>query len=249
MKNTYTLKECGCYGDSAKGIRLGTHIQKFAQEHGWKGEPCLTPENEEYDCATEEAIGYLNARYKVERAEWGYSENGDFGLWQYSFLYDELSDDAKEKVVQRFWDINVDQEWWQFVYDDAQQIGLQITGFDLDRNKHATGKLKAATHEVLELILKNHGEQTDTYKLALDYKTQLEAIKTKPEYLDPECLTGLSYEGEQAIEDLETQFEQDLLNEYADILQKEYDWRTSREQIEETIRANEYEFNEEGKLI
>ena len=35
---------------------------------------------------------------------------------------------------------------------------------------------------------------------------------------------------------------------YSD-LQKEYEWLTSDEQVAEMIRANEYEFDEEGNLV
>lgn len=45
------------------------------------------------------------------------------------------------------------------------------------------------------------------------------------------------------------EFLNDILEDYRVMLQKEYEWRGSREQIIESIEANEYEFDENGNQI
>ena len=55
------------------------------------------------------------------------------------YSFDELREESKKKAIQNLWDINVDYDWWQFIYDDAKQIGLKLTGFDLDRGQSISG--------------------------------------------------------------------------------------------------------------
>jgi hypothetical protein len=76
----YTLKDVGCYVDSARGIHSGEAIQGIAADHGWKGER-LDSNSEFYDEAEDEATAYMNDRFPVEGAYWGRNENADWGLW------------------------------------------------------------------------------------------------------------------------------------------------------------------------
>lgn len=139
------------------------------------------------------------------------------------YTFDELSEDSKEKAIERLYDINVNYDWWEYVYEDAATIGLNITGFELDRNKHTTGQLIKDLPEVCKAIMAEHGETCGTYQLAKQWQNK---------------------HGE----DNEEEFTKLLLEEYADILQKDFDYLTSEEAIIETIEANEYEFYEDGRL-
>ena len=47
---------------------------------------------------------------------------------------------------------------------------------------------------------------------------------------------------------IEDEFLKSLLEDYSIILQKEYEYQTSEEAIIESIKANDYEFTEDGKL-
>jgi hypothetical protein len=58
-----------------------------------------------------------------------------------------------------------------------------------------------------------------------------------------------SQEAEDDLSDMEANFLDSLLEDYAIMLQKEYEYLQSEEAITETIVANEYEFTEEGKQI
>lgn len=79
------------------------------------------------------------------------------------YKYDELSDLAKDVALERFYDINVDCDWWDFTEDDAEQIGLDITEFDL-YHREIKGKFLDSGEGVANLIIKNHGDKTETYK-------------------------------------------------------------------------------------
>jgi hypothetical protein len=160
------------------------------------------------------------------------------------FSFNELNEDAKEKAIQNLYDINRDFEWWEFTYYDAKEIGLKITSFDLDRNRHAKGEFIFEVKEVINAILSNHGKSCDTYKVAENYKEEIFNLIEKEENLD-----FRNYDLEGQISDLENEFLQVLLEEYSIILQRECEYLQSKEAIIESIIANNYEFTEGGELI
>jgi hypothetical protein len=49
------------------------------------------------------------------------------------YKFNELSDEAKNTVLERHRDINVDYEWWDTVYYGAENIGIIINTFDIGR--------------------------------------------------------------------------------------------------------------------
>ncbi len=156
-----------------------------------------------------------------------------------TYSYDELRERAKENAINNLYDLNVMDQWWDSVYEDAKNIGLQITEFDLDR--YTKGDFINSAFDTAMLIIDNHGENTETYQTAINY---LE---------DRDCLYCGGGKGEWYIdgklEDLDIEFLRSLCEDYYSIiLQKEYEFLCSRETIEETIRVNEYEFTEDGKL-
>jgi hypothetical protein len=162
----------------------------------------------------------------------------------YSFA--ELSEEAKEKAIQQFSDLNLYDDWWDCIYEDAEEIGLKITEFDIDRNRYAKGDLYYTCREVAQKIMDNHGELCDTYILAKsfmqDWSTQEEAFNNDPDNEDDD------FEDSSEADDLCEEFERALLEEYSCILEKEYEYRHSEAAIIETIEANEYEFTKNGKL-
>lgn len=49
-----------------------------------------------------------------------------------TYSFNELSQEAQETAkFENLRNLNVDYEWYGFIYDDAEQIGLRITAFDL----------------------------------------------------------------------------------------------------------------------
>jgi hypothetical protein len=75
----YSLDDCGCYVDGARGIYALRSICEFATSHGatvsaWDAEFAHEAEDE--------CDNYMNEHYGVEGACWGRSEAGDWGLWE-----------------------------------------------------------------------------------------------------------------------------------------------------------------------
>lgn len=165
------------------------------------------------------------------------------------YRFEELTAKAKENAIDSLRYINVNYEWWDSTYEDAKNIGLKLTLFGLDRNKHAEGELISSASETAYLIMDNHGEKTETYKLAKEFLSNWNALVEKySDGINKNRVTEENqYEFDAEVNELEKQFTKDLLEEYACMLQREYDYQTSDEAIIETINANEYEFTEEGE--
>jgi len=150
------------------------------------------------------------------------------------YKFDELSEAAQQNAINKLSDINVDYDWWESTYQDAQSIGLKITSFDLDRNRHADGHFLKSSLEVAELIKENHGESCNTYSLADGFLAAYDNI--------------LNDEENQDLDEVENEFLKELLEEYSIILQNESEYLQSDDAIKETILANDYDFTENGKL-
>lgn len=184
------------------------------------------------------------------------------------YTFDELSEKAKEKAITKCYDTNVDYEWWENVYEDAENIGLKISEFDIGRGSYVKGDFLLLAYDVAQAIIKEHGAECETFKTALNYiETRREHIqKEKLEHaqlfaddlcrVDKDQFTwnGLIY-GENYLDDenintdeIDDEFLQSLCEDYRIMLQREYEFLTSEEAIIETIQANEYEFDEEGNI-
>lgn len=50
------------------------------------------------------------------------------------YQFSELSEDAKEKAIEQFRDINVDSDWWDFIYSDFAALCKTI-GVDIDTKR------------------------------------------------------------------------------------------------------------------
>jgi hypothetical protein len=148
------------------------------------------------------------------------------------YTFNELSDESKERAREWYRDGALDYEWWDCTYEDAERIGLKITGFDLDRNKHVEGKLVLSLRESIDAIMKEHGEKCDTHILAREYAEKLKMVDE---------------ESEDELDTLTEEYTYALCEEYASLLQQEYEYLMSDDCVDETIQCNEYEFLENGK--
>lgn len=165
------------------------------------------------------------------------------------YKFSELSDKAKEVALNECRYFNVDHDWWDSTFMDAERIGLKITGFDLDRNRHCTGHFIGDALECANKILAEHGEMCETYKTAQTFIQDRDALVEK--HSDGVDLSIVSedneYEFDQECDELEEEFLASLLEDYSIILQKDYEYFLSDEAVEESIEANEFEFLETGK--
>ena len=174
----------------------------------------------------------------------------------YSFA--ELSDDAKERALDAFRDINVEFNWYEYSYDmirtAGKLIGLDIGDihfdtylyciFDADY-EYVRGAAKAVRDEF--------PRADDLCKVAKD----LQALQKRHFYsLSCAVKEGRSmnyYRCFRFGEDYECDNLGDILDDFAHwariLLRDEYEYLTSDEAVKEMIEANEYEFTEDGKLV
>jgi hypothetical protein len=166
------------------------------------------------------------------------------------FQYDELSDEAKEKAVAAFSDINVDHDWWDHLYEDAETIGLKLEGFSI--YVKCEGKLAQNAQEVAALILEHHGETCETHKDATQFLADLDKARNKDQsgwdvHNPNDDDDADDFEDADEYEELAAEFLKTLLGDYLTILNNEYEYLTGKDAIVETIQANEYEFLACGK--
>lgn len=166
------------------------------------------------------------------------------------YKFKELTKEAQSKAIENNYDINTFYNWWEATYEDAKTIGLNIEEFDLDRNKHCLGSVEYSPNETSNLILENHGEQCQTTVIAIGFRSRWDNLVS--EYSDGVKTDEVTEENEAEFDnladELENEFKNDLLSEYANMLQRECDYLTSEEAIKETLIANEYEFTEDGVI-
>lgn len=167
------------------------------------------------------------------------------------YTFDELSNTAKQKAIESLYDLNILHDWYDPIYTEAENLGFKIKGFNIDRANYCNVELIEDLSTIFRNILKEHGENCDTYKLAKEYFKEYGQLVEK--YSDGINLELVSEENEHDFDseanDLEEEYTSQLEEEYLSLLRQEYEYLTSEESIKETITANDYEFTEEGKLI
>lgn len=166
------------------------------------------------------------------------------------YQFAELSDEAKEKAVENMVDINVNYEWWDCEYEDAAQVGLRLTEFDLDRNRHCKGEFIESAEDTAGKIIDQHGACCPTHETATEYlKDRTELVKKYSGGITLDIVAeDNEYDFDNECDELDEEFLRSILEDYSIILQKQCEYLMSEGAIIEAIEANEYEFTEDGKL-
>lgn len=150
------------------------------------------------------------------------------------YQYNELSEKAKEKVKD--WYISNEDFYsqWESMQEDAKTIGIKLNSIHREAMQ---GEFIECASDVIKLIKENHGESCQTYKTAIEYEAKYNALK-EDEY-------GNLIDDE----DLPEEFLQSILEDYRIMWEKEVEYCYSDEYINETMEANEYEFDINGNRI
>lgn len=190
-------------------------------------------------------------------------------LEQAVFKYDELDDAAKATAREWFREAGADEQWWsESTIEDAKQIG-PLLGFDVD-NIYFSGfwsqgdgacfegtyRYKADAVEALkgyapqDKVLLGIAEALVSGCKDIDYAQ----IKHRGHYYHENSMDVSVDYREGLPEDADVSGQYDVLNECVSgfakwiyrRLEEEYEYINSDEQVEEAIRANEYDFDAEG---
>jgi len=167
------------------------------------------------------------------------------------YSFNELSNEAKQKAISHFCDINVDYDWWNYTYEDAANIGLKITSFDIGRGSYCKGVFANNAYEVANLIIKNHGEICESYKTAQMFINEWNALVSEMSdgINKQKVCEDKTNEFDDLADYLENEFLKNICEDYRIILQKEYESLTSEKAVIETIEANDYQFTESGEMF
>ena len=191
-------------------------------------------------------------------------------------VYDfkELSDDAKQAAILALGEINIDHDWWDFVFDDAKTIG-KLIGINIDDiyfsgfSSKGDGACFAGDYEYVRgsrQAVKDHAPQDEELlriatELAAEQRKRFyqirASVKQSGHYSHRFCTdisvdfeshdSGADYYDQEAEETIVELLRDFMLWIYKQ-LEASHDYLTSDEAIIGTINANEYEFTAEGEL-
>ena len=187
--------------------------------------------------------------------------------------YEELNDRAKEKARDSLRYIEADYDWWTADYNYFEEaLGsmgfgyVTLRGFDLDRGSYVkwvgnfSGNVKRVPENVPDALhhVANTLCEIDTLGRLADengylffntdntggfgsrYSVDVD-LGMEDENGDNPLLDAKQQEIESAMKEIEAWM--------LDVLRREFEWRTSDECVEECIKSNEYEFDEDGVQI
>jgi hypothetical protein len=161
------------------------------------------------------------------------------------YQFDELSDEAKERAREWYRNGALDYDWWDSTYEDAENVDLKITSFDLDRHE-IEGKFTHGALETAHKIEDDHGDTCETFKTTKAFLAERDAIVNDAPR-DENGEFESVHELDALLDECEAEFLKSLLEDYRIMLQHEMEYLLSDESVDETIRCNEYEFTADGE--
>ncbi len=189
------------------------------------------------------------------------------------YKFNELSDEVKEKVLDdnRYFQVEY-FDWWEYVYEEAENIGLKIVEFDLVR-RYIRMKLKENILSSIKKICRNFDKEEEIYKLAKEYYDEIikyfkedeeiqefmQAQKCPITILDMKIDEFIEHYPDSMLEDIarywlvddryRDAYLRDMGNLFLSVLEDEFNYLISDEAIIEYFDNNDYEFFENGKVF
>ena len=155
------------------------------------------------------------------------------------YRFEELDEQTKEKVIENYRYINVDNTfWYDWIKEDFIRLGLEIKEFNLDRGNYAKIYIDNL-EETSKSILHEFGDSVAIKQTAKNYINEYEKIQAN--FKEDEDI-------EREVELLDEQYEKEYSEDILSYLRSSYDWEISDEAITETIEANDYDFTTDGKI-
>lgn len=186
------------------------------------------------------------------------------GETRIAYSFNELDPKIQEKIIGEYADTSLEPDWWDGTYDDAKNVGIKITSFDPDRG-NITGDFESEAEEIITKIIEEHGKDCETHKTALKHKQYFdEAMAKSDEEWEKEYPAEIREEEEERggyvptkdeyfddnyREDLESDFKQEILEDYLILLRKEAEYLSSHELAKENIEANDCLYDEAGEQL
>ena len=156
------------------------------------------------------------------------------------YKFDELDEQTKEKVIENYRYINVeDTFWYDWIKEDFNRLGLEIQDFNLGRRNYV--KIYIENFEdTSNYIIEEFGDSVLIKQTAKNYLKELKEIVSN--FKEDE---DIDREFETLDENYQHEFEADILS----YLRANYEHDISDEAVIDTIEANDYDFTTEGKIL
>ena len=187
------------------------------------------------------------------------------------FKINELSDEAKQAAILALSDINVNYDWWDFIYEDAKTIG-KLMGINIS-DIYFSGSYSRGGGACFEGSYEYARGSVAAVKAYAPKDTELHRIVAELAAEQRKCFyqirASVKQSGHRYCTDFNVDFEShtgdqnyyseeagtnviELLRDYMLWIYKQlgssHDHLTSEEAVVETIEANEYEFTVDGDL-
>ena len=155
------------------------------------------------------------------------------------YKFDELDKQTKEKVIENYRTINVEDTFWHdCIKEEFDELGISITAFNLDRGNYANIDVWNF-EDTSRSIIEEFGDSVAIKQTAKNYINEYEKIQAN--FKEDEDI-------ERELEILDEQYEKEYSEDILSYLRSSYDWEISDEAITETIEANDYDFTTDGKI-
>jgi len=178
------------------------------------------------------------------------------------YEFKELKPEIQDKVIEKYYDLNVEYEWWNYIVDEWKEKLEKLGYYEIEiffSGFYSQGDGASFKAEVnLVKYVKQTKQQTKYKSLDLE---NFKAVITKAGHYEHEYTMDSTIEDWSEKDTTEKQIK--LINEleneilensreyarkiYAE-LKNQYEYLTSRKAIVETIEANEYTFEANGTM-
>ena len=197
------------------------------------------------------------------------------------YTFDEIvaqneDGERREKIIHKYRDINVDYDWWQFVYDDFKQLA-KSKGFEVNKMyfsgfySQGDGAMFEGRLDDINLVVTNYADMfrfdVDKRILNLINKGIISVywnVTHRGHYYHSHCSDknfSVEFNGwgkcsnfdniQYHLDTIEFTLEEiyhDLCHQLYKDLEAEYESLTSDESVSETLRMNEYHFDEYNNI-
>jgi hypothetical protein len=159
------------------------------------------------------------------------------------YKFEELDKQTKEKVIENYRYINVeDKDWWEFIqYNLKNLYNIELHEFNLDRGYSVNINIKSELFEVCENIIR---EKTYFHFILSEAKSYVEKYnEIQSNNKEDEVI-------EQLVEqlDYESNIEKHIENSILKSLDCEWEYCISDEAVTDTIEVNDFDFTTDGKI-
>jgi len=154
------------------------------------------------------------------------------------YKYEELDKQTREKVIENYRFINVeDTFWYDWIKDDFNRLGLEIQEFDLNRNYV---KIYIENFEdTSNYIIEEFGDNVLIKQTAKNYLKELKEIVSN--FKEDEDI-------DREFETLDEKYQHEFVADILSYLRAEYEYQISDEALDEFFINNDYDFTTEGKI-